>query len=221
MPLSRAVRSGWLARLAHRAAAAGCGAATLLLLGCPKKITKTDTNPQPRVNELVGVTRPTPAPGPGEGTATKQPGQTEEQRAAQLLASRGEDIPIKESPTIAFVEPSAEDKVILKPIYFEYNKSNIRPEYQPVLENISKWMAKKADNQLLVEGHCDERGTDEYNLALGERRALAVRRYLVALGVSADRLHTISYGEEKPADPGHDEAAWSKNRRAEFKVSAQ
>jgi peptidoglycan-associated lipoprotein len=195
-----------------------------LLLGCPKKITKTDDTPQPKVSELVGVTRPAPSTSPAAGdAATRQPTdkQTEEQRTAQLLASRGEDIPIKESPTMEFVEPAPEDKVILKPIYFEYNKSNIRPEYQTVLENISRWLAKKDGQQLLVEGHCDERGTDEYNLALGERRALAVRRYLVALGVSADRVHTISYGEEKPAVPGSDEAAWSKNRRAEFKVSAQ
>ena len=197
-------------------------AVSALLLGCPKKITKTDETPQPKISELVGVTRPTPAPAPSP-EAPKQPAntQTEEQRVSQLLASRGEDIPIKESPTMEFVEPSAEDKVVFKTIYFEYNKSNIRPEFQPILENISKWMAAKTEHQLLVEGHCDERGTDEYNLALGERRALSVRRYLVALGVSADRIHTISYGEEKPADPGHDEAAWSKNRRTEFKVSAQ
>jgi peptidoglycan-associated lipoprotein len=90
-----------------------------------------------------------------------------------------------------------------------------------VLEGISAWMARHTDRQLLVEGHCDERGTDEYNLAIGERRALAVRRYLVALGVAADRVHTISYGEEKPADPASAESAWAKNRRAEFKVSAQ
>jgi peptidoglycan-associated lipoprotein len=195
-----------------------------LLLGCPKKITKTEATPQPRVSESVGVTRPTAPPASSAGGAgTKQPTdrQTDEQRTAQLLASRGEDIPIKESPTIEFVDPTSEDKAVLKPIYFEYNKSNIRPEYQPVLENISKWLVGKDGSQLLVEGHCDERGTDEYNLALGERRALAVRRYLIALGVSSDRVHTISYGEEKPAVSGSDEAAWSKNRRAEFKVSAQ
>jgi len=186
-----------------------------LLLGCPKKVTKTDETPQPRVNELVGVTRPSPAD--GAGATTKKA----DERTAQLLASRGEDIPIKAAPTMAFVDPSAEDMVTLKPIYFEYDKSNIRPEYQPVLEKISKWMAKNPGQQLLVEGHCDEHGTDEYNLALGERRALAVRRYLVALGVLADRLHTISYGEEKPAVQGSAESAWSKNRRAEFKVSAQ
>jgi peptidoglycan-associated lipoprotein len=195
-----------------------------LLLGCPKKITKTDATPQPRVSEMVGVTRPTAPPASsGEGAGTKQPTdrKTDEQRMAQLLASRGEDIPIKESPTIEFVDPSAEDRAVLKPIYFEYDKSNIRPEYQPVLEGISKWLVNKDGSQLLIEGHCDERGTDEYNLALGERRALAVRRYLIALGISSDRVHTISYGEEKPAVPGSDEAAWSKNRRAEFKVSAK
>ncbi len=198
-------------------------AVSALLLGCPKKVVKPGTAPQPRVNELVGVTRPTPATVPGGDSGAKQPTdrQTDEQRTAQLLASRGEDIPIKESPAIEFFEPTPEDRVVLKPIFFEYNKSNIRPEYQPVLENIAKWMGKKSQTQLLVEGHCDERGTDEYNLALGERRALAVRRYLVALGVPSDRVHTISYGEEKPAVSGSDEAAWSKNRRSEFKVSAQ
>jgi len=196
-----------------------------LLLGCPKKITKTDATPQPRVSEKIGVTRPTtPSGALGEEDGAKKPPadrQSEERRKDQLLASSGQDIPIKESPTIQFVDPAAEDKNVLKPIYFEYNKSNIRPEYQPVLESISKWLVKKDGSQLLIEGHCDERGTDEYNLALGERRALAVRRYLIALGVSSDRVHTISYGEEKPAVPGSDEAAWSKNRRAEFKVSAQ
>ena len=195
-----------------------------LLLGCPKKATKTEASPEPRVSEKVVATRPTPSTTPagdltGPGSAAAR--QAEEQRLAQLIASQGGDIPIKESPAIEFVEPPAEDKAVLKPVYFDYDKSNIRPEYQPVLEGISRWMAKKTDRQLLVEGHCDERGTDEYNLALGERRALAVRRYLVALGVAADRLHTISYGEEKPADPASTEAAWAKNRRAEFKVSAQ
>lgn len=195
-----------------------------MLLGCPKKVTKTDAGLQPKVSEMVVATKPAPAGSPAAGDAAARAAaerQTEEQRLAQLLASRGEDIPIKDAPAMEFVDPAAEDRNVLKPVYFEYDKSNIRPEYQPVLEGISAWMVKNADRQLLVEGHCDERGTDEYNLALGERRALAVRRYLVALGVPADRVHTISYGEEKPAVPGTNEAAWSKNRRAEFKVSAQ
>jgi peptidoglycan-associated lipoprotein len=199
-------------------------AAGALLLGCPKKATKTEATPEPRVNEKVLATRPgQQAGGAGDlaGAGSRAAGQSEEQRLAQLQASRGDDIPIKESPAIEFVEPAAEDRSVLKPVYFDYDKSSIRPEYQPVLEGIARWMGKQTDRQLLVEGHCDERGTDEYNLALGERRALAVRRYLVALGVAADRVHTISYGEEKPADPASTEAAWAKNRRAEFKVSAQ
>jgi peptidoglycan-associated lipoprotein len=201
-------------------------AAAALLLGCPKKVQKTDQTLEPKVTESVVATRPagqavTPPPSartPEQAAAEKR---SEEQRLAQLLASRGEDIPIKESPTIEFVEPAPADRAVLRTIYFDYDKSNIRPEFQPVLESIARWMADQPERQLLVEGHCDERGTDEYNLALGERRALAVRRYLVALGAAADRVHTISYGEEKPAIPGSEESAWSKNRRAEFKVSAQ
>jgi peptidoglycan-associated lipoprotein len=199
-------------------------AAGVFLLGCPKKATKTEAMPEPRVSESIITTRPGAGSGPvpeaPAGTEQK-PAVTEEQRLAQLLASRGEDIPIKEAPTMEFVEPGREEKSVLKPIYFDYDKSNIRPEFQPVLEGIAQWLGKAPARQLLIEGHCDERGTDEYNLALGERRALAVRRYLVALGVAAERLHTISYGEEKPVDPGHDESSWAKNRRAEFKVSAQ
>jgi len=196
----------------------------VLLTGCPKKAAQAPETPEPKVTESVRTTGTGPgAPGSMAGGGAMQPGgsqQTEEQRMAQLLASRGEDIPIKEGPATTFVEPSSEDLMVLKPIYFDFDKSNIRPEFQPVLEGISGWLAARPERQLLIEGHCDERGTDEYNLALGERRALSVRRYLVALGVAVERLHTISYGEEKPADPGHDEAAWAKNRRAEFKVSA-
>lgn len=78
-------------------------------------------------------------------------------------------------------------------------------------------MSKNADANIRIEGHCDERGTSEYNLALGDRRANSAKKYLVDLGISAERLSTISYGEEKPADPGHNEAAWAKNRRDEIK----
>ena len=201
--------------------------AGVFLLGCPKKVTKSDATPEPRVSESVIVTQPGAGGAGGRDTGAgiggeRQPApQSEEQRLAQLLASRGEDIPIKEPPTMEFVEPSLEGKSVFKPVYFDYDKSNIRPEFQPALEGVANWLVKYPDRQLLIEGHCDERGTDEYNLALGERRALAVRRYLVALGIAVERLHTISYGEEMPANPGHDESAWSKNRRAQFKISAQ
>ena len=82
-------------------------------------------------------------------------------------------------------------------------------------------MKKYPTWQVTIEGHCDERGTAEYNLALGERRALAAKNYLVSLGIPADKVRTVSYGKEFPFDPGHDDAAWSKNRRAHFVITAK
>ena len=90
-----------------------------------------------------------------------------------------------------------------------------------MLQANAQVLKKQPTWQVTVEGHCDERGTAEYNLALGERRALAAKTYLVSLGIAADRLRTVSYGKEFPFDPGHDEAAWSKNRRAHFVITAK
>jgi len=187
--------------------------ALLLVTACSKKAAKPP-EPGPEVSQSIGVTKPSRSGTTGSSVTSPS------DQSDQLLALHGEDIPITESPSLEFVEPSAEDKLILKNIYFDYDRSNIRPEFQPVLEGIAGWLNDRPDKHLLTEGHTDERGTNEYNLALGERRALSVRRYLVGLGISPDRLHTISYGEERAAEFGHDESAWSKNRRAEFKVSA-
>jgi peptidoglycan-associated lipoprotein len=104
----------------------------------------------------------------------------------------------------------------MKPVYFDFDKSTLRPDGIEQLNKNAAVMKEGAKFIYQIAGHCDERGTQEYNLALGERRALAVRDYLISVGVPADRLVTISYGEEKPADAGHTEAAWAKNRRAEF-----
>jgi len=104
----------------------------------------------------------------------------------------------------------------LQDVYFDFDKSDIRPDGRDILQSNSEWIKDNKDVKVQIEGHCDERGTEEYNLALGERRANAVKNYLISLGVDGDRLYTISYGEELPLDPGHDEAAWSKNRRAHF-----
>jgi peptidoglycan-associated lipoprotein len=99
-------------------------------------------------------------------------------------------------------------------VYFDFDKYNIKPEFeQTIKDNAAKLMAD-SNMHVQVEGHCDERGTNEYNLALGQRRAEAVRQALIAAGVSAGQLTTISYGEERPVDPGHNEAAWAKNRRS-------
>jgi peptidoglycan-associated lipoprotein len=187
----------------------------LLAAGCSKK-SKKPADKGPEVSQSAVVAKTSPGSGStGSGMTTPSGDQS-----SQLLALRGEDIPISEAPTLQFIDPSPEDKLVLKNIYFDFDRSSIRSEYQSVLEGIAGWLNERPEKQLLIEGHCDERGTNEYNLALGERRSLSVRRYLVGIGIAPDRLHTISYGEEKPADPGHGEAGWSKNRRAEFKVSA-
>jgi peptidoglycan-associated lipoprotein len=107
----------------------------------------------------------------------------------------------------------------LKDIHFDFDKSDIRPDARDTLKANADWIKANAKSKVQVEGHCDERGTNEYNLALGERRANAVKKYLVSLGIDADKLYTISYGEELPIDPGHSEDAWGKNRRAHFLVT--
>lgn len=188
----------------------------LLVAGCSKKSAKAPEK-GPEVSQSIVTTKPDKPVADRTGSPTGAPASDE---SSQLLALRGEDIPVSEAPALEFIEPSPEDKLILRNIYFDFDKSNIKPEFQSVFEDIVKWLNERPEKQLLIEGHCDERGTNEYNLALGERRSLSVRRYLVGLGISPDRLHTISYGEERPADPGHSEEAWAKNRRAEFKVSA-
>ena len=103
-------------------------------------------------------------------------------------------------------------------IYFDFDKSFIRADAKPVLEAVAAYMMKNPGAKLTVEGNCDERGTAEYNLALGQRRADSAKKYLMNLGVDGNRISTISYGEERPADPAHNEAAWAKNRRDVFVV---
>lgn len=104
----------------------------------------------------------------------------------------------------------------LKRIHFDFDQYNIRGDAASILKENASWMKDHSKQRIIVEGHCDERGTNEYNMALGERRAKAARDYLINLGVSAANLETVSFGEEKPLDPGHNEAAWSMNRRDEF-----
>jgi peptidoglycan-associated lipoprotein len=105
-------------------------------------------------------------------------------------------------------------------VYFDYDSAKVRPGEVSKIEAVAAQL-KGGTSKLVVEGHCDERGTAEYNRALGERRAQAVREELIRLGVSADRISTVSYGKDRPTDMGHDESAWSKNRRCEFVVVSQ
>jgi peptidoglycan-associated lipoprotein len=109
-----------------------------------------------------------------------------------------------------------EEKGKFEDIHFDYDQYDIRPDAQPVLQTVASWLLKNTSAKILVEGHSDDRGTNEYNLALGDRRSKAVRDYLVALGIGSDRIETISYGEEEPLCTAVTEECWTKNRRAHF-----
>ncbi len=129
--------------------------------------------------------------------------------------------PVSSAPIEA--EPTVDElnrKQVLKTVYFEYDKSDLTDATRATLQANAAWLKANPGRTILVEGHCDERGTVEYNLALGQRRATSVKDYLVGLGIGAPRLNTVSYGKERPADPGHDDAARAKNRRAEFVIQS-
>jgi peptidoglycan-associated lipoprotein len=107
---------------------------------------------------------------------------------------------------------------LVKPVFFNYDSAELSSEAKVTLEENARWFRRYPDAGITVEGHCDERGTEEYNLALGDRRAQAATDYLVQMGVQSSRLEAISYGEERPFVSGHAESAWAKNRRAHFVV---
>jgi peptidoglycan-associated lipoprotein len=109
----------------------------------------------------------------------------------------------------------------LKPVFYELDSSELNAVGQKTLDDNAALLKRYPSWAVTIEGHCDERGTAEYNLALGERRAVAARAYLVAQGISADRLRIVSYGKEFPFDPGHDESAFAKNRRAHFVITSK
>jgi peptidoglycan-associated lipoprotein len=138
--------------------------------------------------------------------------------------------PVKE-PVMVPAAPITEDKVAagsldeinrnspLKPVFFGYDSADVSAEAQRALDANAEVLKKYSTWVITIEGHCDERGTAEYNLALGERRASAARTYLVSLGILGDRINIVSYGKEFPFDPGHTEEAWAKNRRGHFVVT--
>jgi peptidoglycan-associated lipoprotein len=129
-----------------------------------------------------------------------------------VAGATGTTIPALPSPK-DFVETSA-----LRDVHFDFDKYEIRAGDKPVLDENVSWLKQNANAQVLIEGHCDERGTNEYNLALGERRAKATRDHLVSLGIDGGRITVISYGEERPLCTERTEACWAQNRRAHFLV---
>jgi peptidoglycan-associated lipoprotein len=110
------------------------------------------------------------------------------------------------------------NQFVYEDIYFDFDSSVIKPEAQATLKRKAEFLRANPGTKVIIEGHCDERGTPEYNLALGDRRAQAAKSFLVDLGIDTGSLTTISYGEERPVDSGHNEEAWAKNRRAHFVV---
>lgn len=113
----------------------------------------------------------------------------------------------------------AKDNFLNEDIHFEFDSAVLTPDAQEILNAKAEWLQNNPNVKSTVEGHCDDRGTLEYNLALGERRASNAKSFLVDLGIPASRLITISYGEERPVDPGQNEAAWAKNRRCHFTIN--
>jgi peptidoglycan-associated lipoprotein len=160
------------------------------------------------------VARPTP-PAPPSATEARPPDPPAPMREpvppeplpADDVAGRSLDDLNRDSP--------------LRPVFFEYDSSEISDSGRAVLQANAAVLKKYPSWAITIEGHCDERGTAEYNLALGERRAVAARTYLLSLGIDAGRLRTVSYGSEFPFDPGHNESAWNRNRRAHFVITAK
>lgn len=113
---------------------------------------------------------------------------------------------------------TARNRFLYEDVYFEFNKADLLPEAQDVISRKALWLYDNPDVGVIIEGHCDERGTDEFNMLLGEKRAGNVKTFLISLGVGSERMLTVSYGEEQPVDPGHDEEAWAKNRRVHFLI---
>jgi len=149
------------------------------------------------------------ARGSGAGTAAEDSAVTE----GQLSESEISATAFKE-----VTEREAELAPIFKDINFDYDSFALKPEAKATLEKIAEVLLTKTEIQVMIEGHCDDRGTNEYNLALGQRRANSAKKYLVQLGVSPKRVFTISYGEEKPLDTAQNEEAWAKNRRDHFMI---
>jgi peptidoglycan-associated lipoprotein len=168
---------------------------TLLLAGCPKRPAMTAATAPPPVPPAA-VAPPTPA-APAPAPVAPAP---------------------VAPPTAVAPAPPKEYRAndALKPIYFAFDKSDIRPGDAKVLDATAAYLKANAGQLVLIEGHCDERGTNEYNLALGERRAKAAMNYLVSNGIEAGRITTISYGKERPVCSEHNEACWSRNRNDTF-----
>ena len=181
----------------------------LILTGCPKK-TLVKEEPSVKKEEAARL----------EAERERTAKEAREKELAKIREEEAKKAQEKEfeKSLVAKKEPGIEGEIfeskLLKDVHFGFDKYDIRPEDTEILKENAALLTKYTTAKIQIEGHCDERGTVEYNLALGERRANSTKKYLLSLGISPDRISTISYGEERPLDPGHHEEAWAKNRRA-------
>ena len=173
---------------------------SLFLAGCPKRPATTAASAPP----------PTGAPPSSAAPSTSSPGGA---------MTPSPVAPSTAAPSTTPPAPSEfRETANLKDVFFDFDKYDIRLMDAKTLEGNAQWLKSNPNHLVLIEGHCDERGTNEYNLALGERRAKSTMNYLVSQGVQANRITIISYGEERPQCTEHNEACWAKNRRAHFLV---
>ena len=193
------------------------------MTGCAKKAALKEaavvTQEQKAIAKAPAEAAATPAQESRAARDRAMQDQTLSDQAAREAAAKA----AKEAADRAKKEAAAKAAAILKElqiadINFDYNMYNLKPEAQEILKKGAPAYLKYRDYKLVVEGHCDERGTAEYNLALGEKRATEAAKYLADLGIEKERIKTISYGKEMPLDKGNDEAAWAKNRRAHFVI---
>jgi peptidoglycan-associated lipoprotein len=173
----------------------------LIMTGCPKKTV---------VKEEAPITK--------EEAAKAEAERIAKEKEAKIKAEFEKSLVAKKTPG---VEGVVFESSLLKDIGFDFDKYDIRPGDAVILKENAAVLKKYHMVKIQIEGHCDERGTVEYNLALGERRANKTKSYIISLGISPERISTISYGKEKPSDPGHNEEAWAKNRRAHTIITAK
>ena len=188
----------------------------LILMGCPKKTVVKEEPSVKRAEELAAEKEKATKFEAARAAKEKESREKELTRIKEEAAKKAKEKEFEKS-LVAKKEPGIEGEVLesklLKDIYFDFDKYDIRPGDAEILKANAALLMRQPTVKIQIEGHCDERGTTEYNLALGEGRANSAKKYLISLGMSPDRISTISYGKEKPLDPGHHEEAWAKNRR--------
>jgi peptidoglycan-associated lipoprotein len=171
---------------------------------------------------VAGPTTPAPMPVPSSGTTTSQPPPAPPVPSAPpAVTSEPAGVGVDPLATMSVEDINSPEHSPLKPAFFAFDSDALDDAARQALAADADVLKKYSTWVITIEGHCDERGTAEYNLALGDRRALAAKTYLESLGVADDRLRTVSYGKEFPFDPGHTAAAWAKNRRAQLMVTAK